>query len=94
MKGIQVGWKVEMLRKRRNQDLTTCRLRVRNCAGLNSIVSLPHTPLYLETSMHFYDLEFSSGENRWFFVSVRLFYKGQLFWSTEEGDTNRRNLVY
>ncbi len=47
-----------MLRKRGNQDLKTCRLGVRNCAGLDSIVSLPHTPLYLETLMHFYDLEF------------------------------------
>jgi len=94
MKGIQVDWKVEMLRKRGNQDLTTCRLRVRDCAELNSIVSLSHTFLYLKTSMHFYGLEFSSGENRWFFVSVRLFYKDQLFWSTEEGNTNRRNLVY
>jgi len=94
MKDIQVDWKVEMLRKRRNQDLTTCRLRVRDCAGLDSIVSLPHTSLYLETSMHFYGLEFPSGENRWFFVSVGLFYKGQLSWSTEGGDTNRRNLVY
>ncbi len=59
MKGIQVDWKVEMLRKRGNQDLTTCRLRIRDCAGLNSIVSLSHTSLYLETSMHFYGLEFS-----------------------------------
>jgi len=49
-----------MLRKRRNQDLTTCRLNVRDLvAELNSIVSLFHTSLYLETSMHFYDLEFS-----------------------------------
>jgi hypothetical protein len=47
-----------MLRKRENQDLTTCRLSVRNCAELNSIVSLSHTSLYLETLMHFYDLEF------------------------------------
>ncbi len=62
MKDIQVDWKVEMLRKRGNQDLTTCRLRARDCAGLNSIVSLPHTPLYLETSMHFYDLEFPSNK--------------------------------
>ena len=60
MKDIQVDWKVETLRKRGNQDLTTCRLRARNCAELNSIVSLSHTSLYLETSMHFYDLEFSS----------------------------------
>ncbi len=59
MKGIQVDWKVGTLRKRGNQDLTTCRLRARDCAGLDSIVSLPHTPLYLETSMHFYGLEFS-----------------------------------
>jgi len=51
-----------MLRKRENQDLTMCRLRVRNCAGLNSIVSLSHTSLYLETSMHFYDLEFPSNK--------------------------------
>ncbi len=58
MEGIQVDWKVETLRKRGNQDLTTCRLRVRDCAGLDPIVSLPHTPLYLETSMHFYGLEF------------------------------------
>ncbi len=58
--GIQVDWKVDMLRKRGNQDLTTCRLSARDCAELNSIVSLPHTSLYLETSMHFYDLEFSS----------------------------------
>ncbi len=58
--GIQVGWKVDMLRKRGNQDLTTCRLSVRDCAGLDPIVSLPHTPLYLETSMHFYCLEFPS----------------------------------
>ncbi len=58
--GIQVDWKVDMLRKRGNQDLTTCRLSVRDCAGLDPIVSLPHTPLYLETSMHFYGLEFSS----------------------------------
>jgi len=85
MEGIQVGWKVEMLRKRGNQDLTTCRLRARDCAGLDPIVSLPHTPLYLETSMHFYGLEFPPGENRWFFVSVGLFYKGQLSWSTEGG---------
>jgi len=62
MKDIQVDWKVEMLRKRENQDLTMCRLRVRNCAGLNSIVSLSHTSLYLETSMHFYDLEFPSNK--------------------------------
>ncbi len=62
MKDIQVDWKVEMLRKRENQDLTTCRLRVRDCAELNPIVSLPHTSLYLETSMHFYDLEFSSNK--------------------------------
>jgi len=94
MEGIQVGWKVGMLRKRGNQDLTTCRLRARDCAGLDPIVSLPHTPLYLETSMHFYGLEFPPGENRWFFVSVGLFYKGQLSWSTEGGGTNRRNLVY
>ncbi len=57
MEGIQVGWKVGMLRKRGNQDLT-CRLRARDCAGLDPFVSLPHTPLYLETSMHFYGLEF------------------------------------
>ncbi len=94
MEGIQVGWKVGMLRKRGNQDLTTCRLRARDCAGLDPIVSLPHTPLYLETSMHFYGLKFPPGENRWFFVSVGLFYKGQLSWSTEGGGTNRRNLVY
>jgi hypothetical protein len=60
MEGIQVDWKVGTLRKRGNQDLTTCRLGARDCAGLDSIVSLPHTPLYLETSMHFYGLEFSS----------------------------------
>jgi len=60
MEGIQVDWKVETLRKRGNQDLTTCRLRARDCAGLDSIVSLSHTPLYLETSMHFYGLEFPS----------------------------------
>jgi len=59
MKDIQIDWKVEMLRKRKNQDLTTCRLRIRDCAELNSIVSLSHTSLYLETSMHFYNLEFS-----------------------------------
>ncbi len=58
MKGIQVGWKVGMLRKRGNQDLTTCHLGARDCAGLDPIVSLPHTPLYLETLMHFYGLEF------------------------------------
>ncbi len=58
MEGIQVDWKVDTLRKRGNQDLTTCLLSVRDCAGLDPIVSLPHTPLYLETSMHFYDLEF------------------------------------
>ena len=58
MEGIQVGWKVGTLRKRENQDLTTCRLSVRDCAGLDPIVSLPHTPLYLETSMHFYGPEF------------------------------------
>jgi hypothetical protein len=62
MEGIQVDWKVEMLRKRGNQDLTTCRLRARDCAGLDPIVSLPHTPLYLETSMHFYGLEFPSNK--------------------------------
>jgi len=59
MKDIQVDWKVDTLRKRENQDLTTCRLSVRDCVGVNSIVSLLHTSLYLETSMHFYDLEFS-----------------------------------
>ena len=75
-------------------ELTTCRLGVRDCAGLDPIVSLPHTPLYLETSMHFYGLEFPPGENRWFFVSVGLFYKGRLSWSTEGGGTNKGNLVY
>ncbi len=58
MEGIQVGWKVGTLRKRGNQDLTTCRLSVRDCAGLDPIVSLPHMPLYLETSMHFYGFSF------------------------------------
>ncbi len=62
MEDIQVDWKVGMLRKRGNQDLTTCRLRARDCAGLDPIVSLPHTPLYLETSMHFYGLEFPPGK--------------------------------
>jgi len=64
MKDIQVDWKVDTLRKRGNQDLTTCRLSVRDCAELNSIVSLPHTSLYLETSMHFYDLEFPSNRKK------------------------------
>jgi len=58
MEGIQVGWKVGTLRKRGNQDLTMCHLRARDCAGLDPIVSLPHTHKYLETSMHFYGLEF------------------------------------
>ena len=39
MEGIQVGWKVGMLRKRGNQDLTTCRLRARDCAGLSNCQS-------------------------------------------------------
>ncbi len=64
MEGIQVGWKVGMLRKRGNQDLTMCRLRARDCAGLDPIVSLPHTPLYLETSMHFYGLEFPPNKKK------------------------------
>ena len=79
-----------MLRKRGNQDFTLCRLGDWGCVGLVPITNLPLTPLYLETSMHSYGLEFPLGIV--VFVPVGLSYKGLLSWSTE-GGTDRRNLV-
>jgi hypothetical protein len=93
VEGIQVDWKVRMLRKRGNQDLTSFESQGLCRTGSNcqspSYASIPRD---IDAFLRF--RVSIDCKNRWFFVSVELFYKGQLSWSTEGGGTNWRNLVY